>query len=146
MSNGYVDVKDAWGYLSNSFTIMMWLKLPYLPASNVQLVDFGPSSSNPVWHTSVTLNSAGYFYLRVYRGTSTPVGEVFSSSTIAIDTWTHIAVTWDGTYAVAYKNGVLEASSNSGAGGFPGSIYRDRNYFGYPGMTGYIDEIRFYDR
>ena len=46
-------------------------------------------------------------------------GDVFSKQSIPLNTWTHVALTYDGTYARMYINGVLDSTTKAGAPGIP---------------------------
>lgn len=120
--------------------------MPYFQPTINPIVNFGPSAFTFEYHTIVSFTSTGRLYLEVYGNSVTPIGKVTASTAIVLNQWTHIAVSWDGTTASAYLNGVQVGASSTGVGGFVGTRNRDNCFFGYPGFTGSIDEIRFYDR
>jgi len=67
---------------------------------------------------------------------------VDSAGTIPADTWTHFAVTWNGTNVVSYLNGVLDTSTASAQTPSTASIPRiGDDPFRNP-WDGYIDEVR----
>ncbi|MGB0390671.1 MAG: LamG-like jellyroll fold domain-containing protein [Salibacteraceae bacterium] len=74
-------------------------------------------------------------------------GGLASNSTIPENVWTHVAVTWDGTTAKMYINGVLDLSSAHT--GTMGSNSNSRGIGNRPGGTslqfkGKMDEIRIW--
>ena len=85
--------------------------------------------------------------LRLNTGTSFPV--VSGGSLLAANTWTHVAVTWDGSTMRVYLNGAQVASgaaigslvNSSGPLSIGGNRLLTAEYF-----KGILDEIRIYNR
>src|SRR5438105_10902245 len=72
-----------------------------------------------------------------------------SSSTVPLNAWTHVAVTYDGTYKSFYINGVLDRTVAR-----PGSLYQSGSplYIGRQGSAcncnffkGQLDELRIWN-
>lgn len=58
--------------------------------------------------------------------------QVTSAANLSVDTWNHVACTWDGTTMQIYINGVLDANTGALAGTLnaaPGAQYRLLDYF-----------------
>jgi len=94
---------------TNRFTLEGWVKLASLPGKEGgKLVQI---SSKDGGTTSIVLmvNSEGKAWARVYsKGGG---GEGFAStSTIPLETWMHLALTYDGKNAALYVNGKQEAT------------------------------------
>jgi hypothetical protein len=125
---------------TNHFTIEGWINLTSLPgkegAKLVQLM------SKDGGTTSITLgvDADGKAWARVYsKGGG---GEGFTStSTIPLNTWTHLALTYDGKNAALLVNGKEEATKKIGRN-LPKSLNQVivGNY-----VTGAIDDVRISD-
>jgi Concanavalin A-like lectin/glucanases superfamily len=104
---------------NGAFTLAMWIS----PASNVPLGTVNPLATNEFastrgfrlglyyWYTS----SPSYQLLRHLKFWSTDSGgtvSLLSSTSLPVDAWSHIAVTYDGTTAKMYINGMLDGQQN----------------------------------
>ena len=72
-------------------------------------------------------------------------GLIASTSDIALNTWTHVATTYDGSTRRLFVNGVLEASLSTSGASLSSAISRigGEYYSGYLAFWhGYIDELR----
>jgi hypothetical protein len=88
--------------------------------------------------------SPTYWDLRTYCGQgTTTAAEAIGTTVPAIGSWTHLAVSWDGTNASLYVNGVLEASAVSAtdpaylpgaSGGFCAGARADKAFY-FPGSV-----------
>jgi len=77
--------------------------------------------------------------------------EVLSTTTLPLDTWIHVAGTWDGTTARIFVNGIEESSApyslgmiNGGAPLFIGTD--ELNSWGDYNFDGLIDDVYIYNR
>jgi hypothetical protein len=120
-------------------------------------------SSNSGWQMIVNKpytagHGAPYFDWSMHRETSTGRLVAFlgceaaqrpSNSSIPLNTWTHVAVTYDGTALRHYINGVLDRStavSCSVTNTNSRPIRIGANGAGAEVMNGAIDDVRIYDR
>lgn len=116
-------------------------------------------TQNASWNTALLKEQPGGLVYALYANTDTdrPSGEVSltstsgdsrGTSTIPVNTWTHLAATFDGTTLKLYRNGALESQKN-----LSGPIKVSTNPLSIGGNTiwgeyfqGKIDEIRVYTR
>jgi streptogramin lyase len=113
-----------------------------------------PASGPGGWRDVVYRGDDNYFLNtnaeNVYGAVtvSPPVSMVGSDATLLVGTWTHIAMSYDGSTLKVYVNGVLaEAVSQTGtivASTSPLSLGGDPLYGQY--FDGVIDEVRVYNR
>ena len=117
-----------------------------------------PAALGTTWRTLVLKESPGYFRYALYANTDTggPSGHVFIGSDLdaraptrlALNTWTHLATTYDGTTVRTYVNGTLVASR-----AVTGAMAASTNPLRIGGNSvwsewfrGTIDEVRVYNR
>src|SRR4030042_1749264 len=116
--------------LATAAAISAWIKLDDLAAQH-SLADKGTNYG-------VHIDTSGY--LTWDNGT-----EYKDTTAISATTWTHIAVTNDGTTAKYYVNGIYSSSDTAGLGSTNASDLR----IGYDGTNyfqGLIDSLRIYNR
>lgn len=100
------------------------------------------------WVDWITMFSydGGTFYFRMGNGSSCCSNDVtFSSSLIPINTWSHLAFTWEGTTMKAYINGIVVASKTNAT---LQSIVDSGARIGYghdKKMSGQIDEVKIFN-
>jgi len=104
---------------------------------------------------ALAISSAGYAYIiGSPNGTATGYTVVYSSATVPINQWTHIAGTYDGSNLKIYINGTLDNSASYSGGIFAGTD--DLGIGGAVGggsvgavvspFAGLIDEASLYNR
>ena len=139
-SNSWVTVNDSASLnLVNGLTLEAWVSPTVSSGWRVIMLKeldaiyelYASSSSGPVGG----VNSGGY-------------QEVFSSTSLPTNTWSHVAATWDGTTLRLYVNGV-QVGSRAVAGTLattsnPLRIGADAKWGEY--FAGTIDEVRVYNR
>ena len=128
--------------LSSSFTLSAWVN---------------PASASTDFRSIVTKNYKYYLYASVagYCGNGSPLGGVSGGaghtvchpSPLAINTWTHLAVTYDGSTLTLYRNSVAVATSNFSGTLSPstGTLQIGASQYGEH-FQGLIDEVRIYSR
>ena len=110
------------------------------------------------WNTVVFKERTGYYGWAMYAntGTNRPSANNFTSgdndvrgtAQVAVNTWTHLAATYDGTVLALYVNGtqaatlVASGAMNSGTG----SLRIGGNTIWGEYFNGLIDEVRVYNR
>jgi Concanavalin A-like lectin/glucanases superfamily len=111
------------------------------------------------WHTVVLKEQPGQLVYALYASTDTPPpgGHVFvngdtwarGSSSLPLNTWSHLAMTYDGSAIRLYVNAVLVASLGGVVGSMPNSTLPldigGNNVWG-EWFAGRIDEVRIYNR
>ena len=141
-SNDRVDVPDANSLdLGNAMTLEAWVK----------------PTSNSGWRTAVLKERGANLVYGLYSSNgATPAGETFTGaenglaapSALALNTWTHIATTYDGAALRLYVNGAL-AATKAITGTMPSTANPLRiggNAVWGEYFAGLIDEVRVYNR
>ncbi len=95
------------------------------------------SQRSPFWLDNGILTSSNNF-------ATASVNNITSPSPISLNTWTHVAVTWDGTTMKLYVNGSM-VQQETGHGAYVSediniSLYFNANYF-----DGTMDEVRIWN-
>src|SRR5262249_52765655 len=128
--------------LSSSFTLSAWVN---------------PASTFTDFRSILVKNYSYYLYASVngYCGAGNPLGglEMGASQTVCqpsplpINTWTHLAVTYNGSALTLYRNGVAVATSAFSGALSPttGTLQIGASQFGEY-FKGLIDEVRIYNR
>jgi hypothetical protein len=130
--------------ITGSLTLEAWVN-PTAPGTNWQnvILKGGPNTA-----LSYILNAVGMPGTDPSFFVSPAAAGVFSPVTLPVNTWTHLAGTYDGTTMRIYTNGVLAASvSQTGliAPSTDGLFIGGNPYYGH-NFTGTIDEVRIYNR
>ena len=122
-------------------TIEAWINVPSYPASVSSIVGKNPATS---WFLGMT--STGNLGFQVVNNF------VLSTATVPLNTWTHVAATYDGVnLTTIYINGVAAGSGNNITGPIPTNT--DSLYIGCERtgvtptyfFTGMIDNIRIWN-
>ncbi len=134
--------------LTGNFTLMAW--------TNVA----GVASSRCVMDTSTAATATGFSMVARNNG-GTPIWNFttkgiadynFTGYAIPLNTWNHMAVTYDGTnHASLYINGVFIQTITGGVSGMNASVTTALiGYFNnggsYVGFSGLLDDVRLYNR
>src|SRR5262249_23030688 len=128
--------------LSNSFTLSAWVN---------------PASTFTDFRSILVKNYSYYLYASVagYCGDGSPLGgfsgattpTVCQPSPLPINTWTHLAVTYNGSTLTFYRDGVAVATSSASGTLSPttGTLQIGGSQFGEY-FKGLIDEVRIYNK
>lgn len=145
-TNDYVIIPPSGSGFEVATTVSYsaWIKPSALPGSSAVIVEKLSSGSE---HKGLYLDSAGkiYFYLHYVSGGVA----LYSSTVIAVNTWYHVAATYDGSTEKIYINGVLDSSQAASGDVGDGSNYFHigASDFGISSrFSGVIDEVRAYNR
>jgi len=138
-----VDVSDAVSlHLAAGMTLEAWVN---------------PAAVSSAWRDVIYKGNDNYYLSATTTRSSRPAGggtfgggnsiETFGTSPLVVNTWTHLATTYDGSVLRLYVNGV-QVSSRNRSGNIatstnPLSIGGDAIYGQY--FTGRIDEARIYN-
>ena len=143
--NDYVQVPDSNSLdITNSLTISGWVRPRSYPTGGIGLVSKGPAS----WDHAYALELDGGSILFRLKNN---LGQCWTSSIVGIDTWTHVATTWDGSTMKIYTDGVPRATC-SFSDTLPtnsyylriGGDYAQGPYYNF--FNGLIDEVKIYSR
>ncbi|MDG2193809.1 MAG: fibrinogen-like YCDxxxxGGGW domain-containing protein [Polaribacter sp.] len=93
---------------TSPFTIEVWVKVGDLTAVSTIVSRFNGAVAGD-YHLGILANNTVTFLREVAPW------QLTTSTTIAEDTWTHIAAVYDGTNQIIYINGVVEATQSSGS-------------------------------
>ena len=143
-TSSWVTVNNATSLnLSNRMTLEVWVY---------------PTTTSG-WRTVIMREPNANYYLDSSNGSFTGAGpsagvnngsnqDVYGSSSLPLNTWSHLAATWDGTTLRVYVNGAQVASKAIGqaivATTSPLHIGGNSNWGEY--FAGKIDEVRVYNR
>ena len=143
--NDWVTVADANSLdLTTAMTLEGWVR---------------PAALGTVWRTVVIKEQPGQLVYALYAGTDTasrPSGHVFTTSdrgmlgpsALPLNTWSHLAMTWDGLVMRMYVNGTqVSTSALTGTARTSTSPLRIGGNAVWPEwFNGVIDEVRVYNR
>jgi hypothetical protein len=142
--NDWVTVNDSASLdLTTGMTLEAWVR---------------PTATGTVWRTLVFKERAGGMVYAMYanQNTNRPVGQVdiggernaIGTAAVPLNTWTHIATTYDGANLRLYVNGVLVATTPV-TGSIPNSsgVLRMGGNSVWPEwLAGTLDDVRVYNR
>ena len=135
----------------------------YIKIADSNSLDLTSAFTFEAW---IKLTSTGYRYigdknhvygLKIQDNTSRPLGfveaggtiyEVTSSEQIALNTWVHLATTYDGSALKIYVNGELKGTNNDPNGNIyssSGDLFIGKYGGGGYNFSGLIDEVRISD-
>ena len=143
-SNDVVKVLNASNLNPTVLSLECWVKVTGYKAWGVLMVKANPST----WANGygLSMNSAGNKFSFFVNGYSN--GFVTSTTTAALNTWYHVAATYDGVRTRIYVNGVLEATTNyAGTNGSSTNnlwIGGSESGTSYP-FYGVMDEVRIWN-
>jgi fibronectin type 3 domain-containing protein len=140
--NDWVTVADSASLDVTRLTLEAWVR---------------PTALGGMWRTVAFKEQPGGMVYALYagQGTGVPVGQVniggernALGAGLALNTWSHLAVTYDGAALRLYVNGAL-AGTTSVAGNIPastGPLRLGGNSVWAEWFAGQIDEVRVYNR
>lgn len=121
----YIRVREGVWFDGSPFTVEGWVYVRSY-ASYSRLFDFGNGQGNDNVLGALTAAGTGIPYFEIYRGGSAQT--LIASQQIPLNTWTHLAFTYDAArIAHIYING---ADAGSKAMDPPNNIKRNLDYFG----------------
>jgi hypothetical protein len=144
-STKYVSVPSSLNasFNTNNVTIEGWFNFSNTNTGNPMLIGEAYNGDNKI--TFCMYRNGAYITAGFFNGSWTNVN---SSSTIALNTWTHIAATYDQSAIKIYINGVLNASLNSSLALPTGSEvwFLGKRWDGTNEMiSGFMDELRIWN-
>jgi hypothetical protein len=137
--NDWVTVADAVDLrMTGALTIEAWIN---------------PTATNG-WRTAVIKERAGDLAYALYAsGENTPslylqTGFARATPALAVNAWTHVAATYDGTTIRLYVNGVQRATANQASGlvASAGALRLGGNGIWGEWFAGQLDDVRIYDK
>jgi len=152
----YMEVPDSPGLdISSAITLEGWVYLNTRAGYTYKTIirKPPPAHADPWAMYGINFNATNEKLAFILTtGAVGSLKEVQSTSIIPLQTWTHVAGTWDGFDMKMYINGILENTNPA----FNGQTIGTNNlpvYIGRPNMNitnhffdGILDEIRIYDR
>ena len=135
-----------WNITGSALTIMAWVRSSdWKSAEDVRIISkaTGTQEQEHWWMLSESGNTPR-FRLKAGGSTATLLG----TSPLPLDTWVHIAATYDGAFMRLYQDGVLVGSVAKTGSIDQGTaaINMGRNPVGGQYISGAIDEVKVYNR
>ena len=147
-TDDYIGITNAPSLdLQAPFTVEAWVYLTAIPSTyNSIIYAAGSRTSSPWVEIELSLTSSR----QVWWCTNTGSVQCFNSGSVPLNTWTHIAGTWDGTIMRSYVNGhqvgtkslsgtVTEINNDALIG--KGADQTEPQYF-----NGIIDELKVFNK
>jgi hypothetical protein len=134
--------------LTNGLTIDAWIN-PNAPgvADNPILVKGNLSSANSQPYSILFVNAGASDNRIIFRvGNASTFDSVVSNSNILLNTYTHVAVTYDGTTMSIYVNGSLDAFKTTTIGTLNQNSLPLAIGGGAADFSGAVDELEIYNR
>ena len=146
--NGQTINLQSGTYLNQYFSITLWMYLYASPTDNGGIIDFYNSPA-PTDQLGLFVYKTHYIGVLQYWGTGSSYFKLKTKESVALNTWTHVAYTWDGSNHVLYMNGSLSRNYS-----IPGMDPVSRSNCAFGTLSGissaplysYLDEVRVYDR
>jgi hypothetical protein len=145
-SSQYLTLSDTWTY-SNNFSCSVWVYIhDFTPGSTSYPMVLGFwGSGSYAWFIELDASGTPEFNAYMYG----PALRVGSTSTLALNTWYHIAFTTSSTDGKKfYLNGVLEehnADTQDATTTTPNANFIGQSTWGSDYFDGQIDQLRFYN-
>jgi prepilin-type N-terminal cleavage/methylation domain-containing protein len=137
----YVQIPNGGALSVSSFSISMWLNATILTGAFTE-----PLFSSELYPTNgFRMGVGGTHKITFWSTEDAGTVSAVAPNPIVTNSWYHLTVTYDGSLASIYVNGVLVSTSSgniipSNANVNIGSIA------GFSSWTGYIDDVRLYNR
>ncbi len=150
-TTGSVDVTNIAGLaFTGPFTLSAWVRLTSTPDHQMGVIEFfdSPGTGFPNGYflrLGKVGNVATAHHLKFIVGDGAAEYEATESFSIPLNTWTHVAGVFDGTFIEIYRDGVSRDSVPAAAPGASSSYLTLGG--GTPNvLAGHIDEARIYNR
>jgi hypothetical protein len=129
--------------LPSTLSISAWVYPIAYPSERAQIVvNSGGGSTNSYY---MSLNSDGSLQSYWY-GTSSPGYHSSGAGTVPLNQWSFGTVTWSGSQAKLYVNGVLKATVTTTGGGATSNPILIGSAISSRELNGSLDDIRIYNR
>jgi predicted GH43/DUF377 family glycosyl hydrolase len=144
----YLSIPDSsdW-YFSGDFTIDTWVRFSTLPTSGNSMYFFGQyASSSAYMRFGLSYSSGQYQWLTRSRvSTGDTRWDASWTTTVATNTWYHVAFVRSGNTLYCFQNGAILSGTGTSAGA--GYDYSSPAYVGQYGndgsyLNGWLDELR----
>jgi hypothetical protein len=142
----FVEVTNASGLPGNAFTLEAWVRPDAAKCNTILSRGIGFQSADLILNVGFDGANCGSSKVGFYSGRNWDA----SSSTVPLNVWTHVAVTFDGNEKRFYINGVLDRTAPR-AGGVEPLSDSEHLYLGRQGSVcncnffeGVMDEIRIW--
>lgn len=138
------DLKTLWSNAANPFSFAAWIYLNSDETDRVIII--GNYSANPFTNWELLGNCTQ----RLCAGGTSNFTTKAGGTAVPKETWTHIAVTYDGTYTTFYINGKIDGSAQSGANTLT-TMSSNTFYIGSDSRSGVtrlkgrLNDLRVYD-
>ena len=147
--SGYLAVQDSPALMpTTGLTVEAWVKWdgPISGNGSNTIVRKGPVHPNTAYNLRIDGGATNRLYWIVGTGTGTSFVMAYTSTAFPIGVWTHVAGTYDGSFARLFVNGAL-VSTAAGSGPLrpSGELRIGKGENNYPEYwSGLIDEVRIW--
>jgi hypothetical protein len=140
-AGGYEKVSQS--FLPNqSITLELWMEPSnYSASAYTKFINSGPTTTSGISGGQVVKTSDRWYLCLTWSGGNQSMSTGSFTSNYA---WNYLTVTWNGTYATSYVNGLKVKQANiTGTPDWAGKLlYLGSNYGGNEIFNGTIDEVR----
>jgi hypothetical protein len=140
--NNYIQTTNNVNISSNAArTVSAWVYPETANSINSFVCSWGTSGSGTSFGISL---SGGDIWTSLNNGSDL---DVSWQHTLGLEEWSHLILTYDGTYLESYVNGVLTSSVNQGSiNTTNGVLHIGESVLNSEGFVGRIDELKIFDQ
>ncbi len=150
LGGGYATLPSAFGTALHSitnFTISGWVNLTSIN-NWARMFDFGTGTNVNMYLAPA--DGSGHVFYAITTGGSGAEQRLTTTTALATNTWTFLAVTLSGTTGTLYINGAVAATNNSmtlnpSSLGNTTQDYLGKSQYSDPTLQGSLDDVRIYN-
>ena len=151
LNGGWTQVQPGVYFNTPGFTISVWV-LPQMVGTWSRVIDFGNGA--PSDNVVLTLDSGTNKIPILAVDIGTIYGKVYSSQSLTLNNWQHLAASFDGIQMKIFINGTLMSETDYPVKGslMPTSLNRTYCYVGKSNWANngfsfsFLDDLRFYNK
>jgi uncharacterized protein (TIGR03382 family) len=146
-NNMHVNVPSSAAFdFTTGFTLACWVRPTGTPNTQMGLIERWSSGTSAINGYLLRMGRIGdpatAHNIKINVGNGTTGIEAAHNTAMPLNTWTHVAATWDGTNLRLYRNGSMVAMNSAGAGAVTSSgVPLEIGQSGPHRLQGNIDEV-----